>query len=500
MQPLLDAVAVLSAQPGRHAAGRRRQSQEDATPKRSRKPDPDEPFCGLVFKIDADKHGDLHFVRVYSGVLKANSRVLNPGKDKKENVAAALAHPGRSPRAGRQRSRPATSSASSACGTRSPATRCATPQHPILLESIEFPETVISMAIEPESSAERKKLADTLEMLKRQDPTFRAAGERRDRPDADQRHGRAAPGSDQAPAAARLQPQRAGSQAARQLPRDGRAARPRSSANAIASRAGSRCSPKVTIRIEPYPTRAMPAPSSIAGSRRRAAGAYLSTSCSKSSTNAGHGGGLLGFPLMRLKITVLGGEVHETESNEIAFRIAAADAFNKALQAAGTVLLEPIMKLEITTPEEHLGDFVSDLQQRRAIITHTQHRGQQHGDRGRGAAGQPVRLFQRHARPEPGPGHLLDGAGRLRPGTAGSGCRVSCKRSAISRARCRLDAHPLRVITTCDWPVSAIADRKPRVEIRRAVDTSGKRLNIRGLPIDRSSELMRVFAGRVGLS
>ena len=76
-----------------------------------------------------------------------------------------------------------------------------------------------------------------------------------------------------------------------------------------------------------------------------------------------------------MKITVLGGEVHETESNEIAFRFAAADAFNKGLQAAGTVLLEPIMKLQITTPEDNLGDFISDLQQRRAMITHTAHRG-----------------------------------------------------------------------------------------------------------------------------
>ena len=92
-------------------------------------------------------------------------------------------------------------------------------------------------------------------------------------------------------------------------------------------------------------------------------------------TEQGHGGGLLGCPLMRTKITVLGGQVHELESNEIAFRYATADAFNKALQAAGTVLLEPIMKLQITTPEENLGDFISDLQQRRATITYTQQRG-----------------------------------------------------------------------------------------------------------------------------
>jgi elongation factor G len=71
----------------------------------------------------------------------------------------------------------------------------------------------------------------------------------------------------------------------------------------------------------------------------------------------------------------LGGETHETESNELAFRLAANDAFRSALKEAGFKLLEPIMKLEIVTPEEHLGEFVSDLQQRRAIISHTESRG-----------------------------------------------------------------------------------------------------------------------------
>ena len=78
---------------------------------------------------------------------------------------------------------------------------------------------------------------------------------------------------------------------------------------------------------------------------------------------------------MHVKITVTGGSAHENESNDIAFRMAAADAFNKALREAGVVLLEPIMRLEVTTPEEHLGDFVSDLQKRRALITRTHNRG-----------------------------------------------------------------------------------------------------------------------------
>jgi elongation factor G len=84
---------------------------------------------------------------------------------------------------------------------------------------------------------------------------------------------------------------------------------------------------------------------------------------------------MYGHPLLNLKITVLGGMVHETESNELAFRHAAADAFNRGLHEAGIVLLEPIMRLEVTTPEEFLGDFVSDLLQRRAVITRTHNRG-----------------------------------------------------------------------------------------------------------------------------
>jgi elongation factor G len=89
----------------------------------------------------------------------------------------------------------------------------------------------------------------------------------------------------------------------------------------------------------------------------------------------GEGGGLLGFPLRQVKVTVTGGKTHETGSNELAFRMAAADAFEKALHEAGVVLLEPIMRLEVTLPEENQGDFVGDLQRRRALITRTHNRG-----------------------------------------------------------------------------------------------------------------------------
>src|SRR5947199_6460153 len=137
-----------------------------------RKPDPQEPFCGLVFKVLPAKTGDIHWVRVYSGLLKSNSRVLNPGKDVKENVAQ-LWHIHATKKEEQAESVEAgdivgvigmrqSITGDTICDTRAP----------ILLETIKFPETVISMAIEPESSTEQKKLQDTLDMIKRQEPTL----------------------------------------------------------------------------------------------------------------------------------------------------------------------------------------------------------------------------------------------------------------------------------------------------------------------------------------
>src|SRR5580693_6053771 len=137
----------------------------------TRKSDPDEPFCGLVFKITSDAHGDLSFVRVYSGRLKSGSRVYNPGKDKKE-VCSRLYHIRADDREQIQES--IAGDIAGIVGLKDSATgdTLCDGAHPILLERIEFPETVISMSIEPVSSADKGKLADTLNALAKEDPTF----------------------------------------------------------------------------------------------------------------------------------------------------------------------------------------------------------------------------------------------------------------------------------------------------------------------------------------
>ena len=152
----------------------REPTRSKKTPKRPAGPIPREPFCGLVFKVVPEKHGDLSYLRIYSGTLQGNTRLYNAAKDKKEN-AAQVWHIQADHR--NQVQEASVGDIVGIIGLRHSFTgeTLSLAQHPIVLESIKFPETVISMAIEPESSVERKKLADVLEMLKRQDPTFRAS-------------------------------------------------------------------------------------------------------------------------------------------------------------------------------------------------------------------------------------------------------------------------------------------------------------------------------------
>ncbi|MGA2035293.1 MAG: elongation factor G [Thermoguttaceae bacterium] len=339
--------------------------------KLTRRPERSEPFCGLVFKIQADRHGDLHYVRVYSGQLKANSRVYNPGKDKKENV----------PQLWRiqadhreQVEQVEAGDIIGIIGLRHSITgdTLCSAQDPILLESIIFPETVISMAIEPETSTERKKLADVLEMMKRQDPTF-AARENEET------------GQTLISGMGELHLEVIKHKLLRDFNLDVRVHKPRVSYRETIARSvevtgecrrtmgGHALWARLTIRMEPHS--ASPKPLVIVAPGLDTLPGPFLTAATEVLTEQGEGGGTLGFPLMHVKTTVLGGAVHETESNELAFRMAAAAAFTKGLREGGIVLLEPIMRLEVTVPEENLGDIVSDLQQRRAIITRTQNRG-----------------------------------------------------------------------------------------------------------------------------
>ncbi|NQT36005.1 MAG: elongation factor G [Planctomycetes bacterium] len=370
VQPVLDAVVDYLPSP------RDMPPVEGTNPTKNdaravRKPDRDEPFCGLLFKIQADRHGDLHYVRVYSGQLKANSRVYNPGKDKKENVPQLWRI-----QADRREQVQSVEAGDiiGIIGLRHSVTgdTLCDPRQPILLETISFPETVISMAIEPESSDERKKLSAALDMMRRQDPTFCA----RENEET---------GQTLISGMGELHLEVIKHRLLRDYKLDVRVHTPRVSYRETVETAveetgecrrvlaGAAHFARLRIRMEPFSEGTKPV-TVLTACGDSLPGPFL-TAARETLAERADGGGMLGFPLTHAKITILGGETHETESNELAFRMAAADGFERCLRAAGIALLEPVMRLEVTTPEECMGEIVSDLQQRRAMITRTENRG-----------------------------------------------------------------------------------------------------------------------------
>lgn len=379
VQPVLDAVQRYLPSPadmppveGEEVASDKK--KKPAEPKKLiRKPSPDEPFSGLVFKVLPAKTGDIHWVRVYSGTLKSNSRVLNPGKDLKENVAQ-LWHI-HATKKELQVEQAGCGDIVGIIGLRQSITGdtiCDT-REPILLETIKFPETVISMAIEPENSLERKKFNDTLDMLKRQDPTLQVvSGET---------------GQTLISGMGELHLEVMKNRLLRDFNLNVKFHKPQVSYRESIGRpievvgechrmiAGQQLFAKLRLKMEPTDSLTIPV-AIINRAPPDALPPELLVAALDELKACGEGGGrIAGYPLMKLKVTVLGGEWQPEGSDERAFKMAAADAFEKGLEEGGKVLLEPIMKLDIVTPDDYLGEFVGDLQQRRAIIAKTESRG-----------------------------------------------------------------------------------------------------------------------------
>ncbi len=372
VQPVLDAVAWYLPSPADVPPVEGLDPSKKNPVTVSRPPDPQAPFCGLVFKILAEKHGDLAFVRVYSGTLKAGSRAWNPLRQKKENIAQ-LWHVQAD-----RREQVAEAQAGDIVGVIGPRasitgdTLCDAAA-PIVLETIKFPETVISMAIEPETSLERKKLADVLEMMKRQDPTFRAVESEET-------------GQTLISGMGELHLEVIRHRLQRDFNLKCRVHKPRVSYKETLGRAvtvsgesnrqvaGQTLVATVTLRGEPTGEQA-PVTVEQGWFPESDALAAIAATMTEAVRESAERGGLKGCPLWGVRIVVLASPIPEPPPGEVAIRIAAADAIENLLQEASTVLLEPVMKVEVTVPEEHLGDVINDLQQRRAIITATEIRG-----------------------------------------------------------------------------------------------------------------------------
>jgi elongation factor G len=341
-----------------------------------RQPDPNEPFCGLVFKITNDAHGDLAFVRIYSGVLKAGgSRPLNPGKDKKENCSR-LYHIRADER--EKVDEAFAGDIVGVVGLKDSVTgdTLCDPSHPILLEKIEFPETVISMSIEPVSSGDKGKLYDTLNALGREDPTFAFKFNEET-------------GQTIISGMGELHLEILKNRMTRDYNLKVHVGRPRVSyretikkpvkkvlGTCIRQTGGTGMYAKVWIDLEPeVQPKGAPVLRFINSLKGGVIPNEYLSSVEAGIREAAKSGGKTGFPMVDLKVTLVDGQAHDVDSNELAFRMAASDALEKAIQEAGPVLLEPIMKLEVVTPEDYFGNVMADLTARRSEVTNTFDRG-----------------------------------------------------------------------------------------------------------------------------
>ena len=327
----------------------------------------DEPFSALAFKIMADPFvGKLAFFRVYSGSMAAGSYVLNATKDKKERVGRILQmHANKR----QELDRVYSGDIAAAVGfkfTTTGDTIC-DEQHPVILESMEFPEPVIELAIEPKTKAGQGKMGEALAKLAEEDPTFRAH--------TDQETGQtiiAGMGElhleiivDRLLREFHVE----ANVGAPQVAYKETFTKPVDVEYKYAKQSGGRgqyghCKVKFEP-MDPNGEETFKFESSVVGG---AIPKEYIPAVGEGIEEAAQAGILGGFPVLGVHANVYDGSYHEVDSSEMAFHIAGSMAFKEAMQKASPVLLEPIMKVEVTMPEEYMGDVIGDINSRRGRI------------------------------------------------------------------------------------------------------------------------------------
>jgi translation elongation factor EF-G len=334
-----------------------------------RKPDDNEPFTALAFKIAADPYvGTLTFFRVYSGVLQKGSYVLNTATGEKERIGRLLRMYSND-RKEIDEVRAGDIAATVGLKNTSTGHTLCDENHPVILEKISFPEPVIDIRIEPKTKADQEKMGFALKKLSDEDPTFRVK--------TDQETGEVIIGG-----MGELHLDILVDRMKREFKVEANVGRPqvayKETVKAAAEAQGKFVKQSggrgqygdVHIRLEP---------------RERGAGfefvdeikggviprEYINPT-RKGIEEAMEKGVVAGYPMVDLKATLYDGSFHEVDSSEMAFKIAGSMALQEAARRANPILLEPIMKLEVTIPQEFFGDVIGDLSSRRGRIEETQ--------------------------------------------------------------------------------------------------------------------------------
>ena len=368
VQPMLDAVVAFLPSP--LDVGAVHGTLPDGITPAEREPDPNAPFSGLAFKVATDPHlGKLTFVRVYSGTLEAGTQVVNATRDRKERIGKVYQMHAN------KREELSKVSAGDICavmGLKQTTTgeTLADPAKPIVLESMSFPDPVISVAIEPKTKSDQEKLGTAIQKLAEEDPTFKVKNDEET-------------GQTVISGMGELHLDILVDRMRREFNVEANIGKPQVAYKETIrgtvekygythkkQTGGSGQFAKILITVEPLD------PATSEGATYEFVNAVTGGRIPKEyipSVDAGaqdalQYGVLAGYPMLGVKLTLVDGAYHEVDSSEMAFKIAGSIAMKEALRKAHPVLLEPLMAVEVVTPEQNMGDVIGDLNSRRGQI------------------------------------------------------------------------------------------------------------------------------------
>ena len=366
VQPLLDAVCAYLPSPVDSGAIEGH-AVDDPDKIETREPSSDAPMCALAFKIATDPYvGRLTFFRVYSGEVVAGSYILNARSDKKERVSRLF----------QMHSNKQNPMEKIGCGDigagvgfkdiRTGDTLC-DENHPIVLEAMEFPDPVIGIAVEPKTQKDLDKLGVGLQKLAEEDPTFRV--ETNEETGQTVISGMGELHLDIIIDRLRREFKVECNQGRPQVTYKEAITQPVELREVFKKQTGGRGKfADIICRVEPVDEGFEGSLQFVDEVKGGNIPKEFIPAIQKGFTNAMKNGVLAGYPVEKLKVTVIDGSFHPVDSDQLSFELCAIQSFKKASEKAGPVLMEPIMKIEVVTPEESMGDVISDLNKRRGQV------------------------------------------------------------------------------------------------------------------------------------
>ncbi len=364
VQPLLDAVVNFLPGPTDVAAikGVKVGTNEEI----ERNNSDDQPFAALAFKIMNDPYvGTLTFARVYSGVLNAGSYVLNSVKERKERVGRMLMMHANDREDVKEARAGDIIALAGLKGTTTGDTLC-DPDHPVVLERMEFPDPVIEIAVEPKTKADQEKMGQALGRLAAEDPSFRVSSDLES-------------GQTIIKGMGELHLEILVDRMKREFKVDASVGQPQvayretikipSTVDYIHKKqtGGAGQFARIKVKFEPLPSgTGFEFKNSVVGG---SVPKEFIPGVEKGFRSAMESGPLSGFPVIDLKAELYDGDSHDVDSSVMAFEIASRAAFREGILKAKPALLEPVMRVEVVTPEEYMGDIIGDLNSRRGDVT-----------------------------------------------------------------------------------------------------------------------------------